>query len=98
MSLTTRLTEFFGIEHPILLAPMALVSGGRLAAAVTIAGVWVSSAAATARPNGCEPKSAKPTARESDTGSSAAAWPATPGCSTPRWHGNPQPSCCPSAI
>jgi len=38
MSLTTRLTEFFGIEHPILLAPMAMVSGGRLAAAVTKAG------------------------------------------------------------
>ncbi|OBH01900.1 MULTISPECIES: nitronate monooxygenase family protein [unclassified Mycobacterium] len=38
MSLTTRLTEFLGIEHPILLAPMAGVSGGRLAAAVTSAG------------------------------------------------------------
>lgn len=38
MSLSTRLTEFFGIEHPILLAPMALVSGGRLASAVTAAG------------------------------------------------------------
>jgi len=38
MGLTTRLTEFFGIEHPILLAPMALASGGRLAAAVTRAG------------------------------------------------------------
>ena len=36
--LTTRLTEFLGIEHPILLAPMAEVSGGRLAAAVTAAG------------------------------------------------------------
>jgi nitronate monooxygenase len=36
--LTTRLTEFLGIEHPILLAPMAGVSGGRLAAAVTAAG------------------------------------------------------------
>lgn len=36
--LTTRLTELFGIEQPILLAPMALVSGGRLAAAVTRAG------------------------------------------------------------
>jgi nitronate monooxygenase len=34
----TRLTELLGIEHPILLAPMALVSGGRLAAAVTAAG------------------------------------------------------------
>jgi nitronate monooxygenase len=38
MSLNTRLTEFFGIEHPILLAPMAMISGGRLAAAVTAAG------------------------------------------------------------
>jgi nitronate monooxygenase len=38
MSLTTRVTKFFGIEHPILLAPMALVAGGRLAAAVTGAG------------------------------------------------------------
>jgi nitronate monooxygenase len=37
-SLTTRLTEFFGIAHPILLAPMAMISGGRLAAAVTAAG------------------------------------------------------------
>jgi nitronate monooxygenase len=35
---TTRLTEFFGIEHPILSAPMALISGGRLAAAVTSSG------------------------------------------------------------
>ena len=38
VGLTTRLTEFFGIERPILLAPMALASGGRLAAAVTKAG------------------------------------------------------------
>lgn len=38
MPLTTRLTQFFGIEHPILLAPMALAFGGRLAAAVTAAG------------------------------------------------------------
>lgn len=36
--MTTRLTEFFGIEHPILSAPMALISGGRLAAAVTSSG------------------------------------------------------------
>jgi nitronate monooxygenase len=38
MSLTTRLTKSFGIQHPILLAPMAGISGGRLAAAVTAAG------------------------------------------------------------
>lgn len=38
MALATRLTEYLGIEHPVLLAPMALISGGRLAAAVTRAG------------------------------------------------------------
>lgn len=38
MTLKTRLTDFFAIQHPILLAPMAMVSGGRLAAAVTTAG------------------------------------------------------------
>jgi len=26
----TSLTEFFGIEHPIVSGPMALISGGRL--------------------------------------------------------------------
>ena len=36
--LKTRLTEFFDIEHPILSAPMALISGGRLSAAVTSGG------------------------------------------------------------
>ncbi len=36
--LKTRLTERFGIAQPILNAPMALVAGGRLAAAVTRAG------------------------------------------------------------
>ncbi|MCP1336554.1 NAD(P)H-dependent flavin oxidoreductase [Futiania mangrovi] len=34
----TRLTERFGLDHPIVSAPMALVSGGRLAAAVSNAG------------------------------------------------------------
>jgi len=36
--LSTRLTERFGIAHPVLSAPMALVAGGALAAAVTRAG------------------------------------------------------------
>jgi nitronate monooxygenase len=36
--LRTRLTEKLGIEHPILLAPMGNVAGGRLAAAVSAAG------------------------------------------------------------
>ena len=34
----TRLTEGFGIQYPIVCAPMALVTGGRLAAAVSGAG------------------------------------------------------------
>lgn len=38
MSLTTRLTQRFGIAHPIISAPMAFAAGGRLAAAVSTAG------------------------------------------------------------
>ncbi len=38
MTLNTRLTKSLDIEYPILLAPMAEASGGRLAAAVTAAG------------------------------------------------------------
>ena len=38
MPLRTRLTERFGIEHPILSAPMAFAAGGALAAAVSRAG------------------------------------------------------------
>ncbi len=38
MALQTRLTEFFGIRHPIVLAPMDPASGGELAAAVSAAG------------------------------------------------------------
>ena len=38
MTLHTRLTESLGIEYPILLAPMAGISGARLASAVSAAG------------------------------------------------------------
>lgn len=38
MSIHTPLCDLFGIEHPVLLAPMAHVSGGALAAAVSHAG------------------------------------------------------------
>jgi nitronate monooxygenase len=38
MPFRTKLTEKLGIKHPILLAPMAFVSGGALAKAVTDAG------------------------------------------------------------
>ena len=36
--LKTRFTERFGVEHPVMLAPMDKISGGALAAAVTAAG------------------------------------------------------------
>src|SRR5271165_6614716 len=38
MPLRTRLTERFGIQHPIVSAPMGFLAGGRLAAAVSRAG------------------------------------------------------------
>ena len=38
MAIRTRLTDMLSIEHPILSAPMAVVAGGKLAAAVTAAG------------------------------------------------------------
>ena len=38
MAVQNRLTQILGIDHPVLLAPMDLVSGGRLAAAVSQAG------------------------------------------------------------
>lgn len=38
MTIATPFTRLFGIRHPILLAPMAWISGGALAAAVTRAG------------------------------------------------------------
>lgn len=38
MPICTPLCDLFGIEHPVLLAPMARVSGGALAAAVSRAG------------------------------------------------------------
>ncbi|MFX6311437.1 nitronate monooxygenase, partial [Acinetobacter baumannii] len=38
MAIQTALTEKLGIAAPVLLAPMGMVSGGKLAAAVTHAG------------------------------------------------------------
>ena len=38
MTLSTRLTDRFGLAHPIVLAPMAFAAGGRLASAVSDAG------------------------------------------------------------
>src|SRR4029453_3100608 len=36
--ITTRFTQLFGLDYPIMSAPMAMYSGGRLAAAVSKAG------------------------------------------------------------
>src|SRR5215204_7556844 len=38
MTLTTRVTELLGTEHPILLAPMDIVASGKLARAVSQSG------------------------------------------------------------
>ena len=38
MGLRTALTEMFGIDHPVVLAPMGGVAGGALAAAVSEGG------------------------------------------------------------
>ena len=38
MSIDTRLNERLGVRHPILLAPMDVISGARLTAAVSLAG------------------------------------------------------------
>ena len=38
MAITTPFTELFGVDHPLVLAPMGGVSGGALAAAVSEAG------------------------------------------------------------
>jgi nitronate monooxygenase len=38
MAISTRLTERFGIKHPILSAPMDVIAGGKLASAVSAAG------------------------------------------------------------
>jgi nitronate monooxygenase len=38
MAIQNRLTRILGIERPILLAPMDIIAGGKLAAAVSHAG------------------------------------------------------------
>src|SRR5436190_23070336 len=38
MAISTRLTERLGITHPIVSAPMDVIAGGKLAAAVSSAG------------------------------------------------------------
>ena len=38
MAITTRLTQRLGLKHPVICAPMDVIAGGRLAAAVSSAG------------------------------------------------------------
>jgi NAD(P)H-dependent flavin oxidoreductase YrpB (nitropropane dioxygenase family) len=64
VSIRTLLTEKFGLEYPIVSAPMGSVAGGRLAAAVSNAGALGLSAAVTATPTGCAPSSPQLGARQ----------------------------------
>jgi hypothetical protein len=84
----TRLTEFFGIEHPILSAPMALISGGRLAAAVTSSGGLGFIGGGYGDSDWLQRESGLAEGKRWDAASSPGAWPANPNCSIRRWSGN----------
>jgi nitronate monooxygenase len=85
VTLRTRLTEKLNITHPVLLAPMGSVSGGRLAGAVSEAGGlgligggygdrdWLEGEFAAAGNGG------------SAAASSRGRSPKSPACSTSRW-------------
>ena len=53
MAAPTTLTKLLALRHPVLLAPMAGVSGGLLAAAVSRGVGWASWARAMATARGC---------------------------------------------
>jgi nitronate monooxygenase len=53
VAIRTALTEAFGLEYPIILAPMASVAGGRLAAEVSNSGGLGLVGAGTVIPTGC---------------------------------------------
>lgn len=82
--LPTALTTLLGIEHPVVLAPMGSVAGGRLAA-VSTAGHSGSSASATPS----TPRSGASSTRPATPGWGAGPSPGSStdgrGCSTPRW-------------
>ena len=82
MSITTRLTQLLRLEHPILLAPMDLVAGGRLAAAVSRAGGSESSAAATATKPGSHASWTRLQTPALAWASSPGVWRNNRGCST----------------
>jgi hypothetical protein len=65
MPLRRRLTERFGIEHPIVSAPMGFVAGGKLAAATSlfVARTCLSRSLAASAPRAC---AAKPPAKSGD--------------------------------
>ena len=69
--ITTALTEMFGLEHPIVLAPMGGVSGGRLAAAVSNAGGLGLVGGGYGDPRGCAPSCRASRTRPTSLGASA---------------------------
>ena len=75
-----------------------MISGGRLAAAVTSAGGLGLIGGGYGDAEWLRANSAEPTAHGSGAASSPGAWPVTPSCSTWRWRGNRRRSCCRSVI
>jgi len=78
MPIRNRLTKLLDIEHPVLLAPMDLVSGGRLAAAVSQAGGLGLLGGATAMPSGSSKNGDVRAMRELAAASSPGASPKIP--------------------
>ena len=79
----TRLTERLDIRHPVLLAPMGGVAGGRLAAAVTSAGGLGLIGGGYGDAAGSTANSSPPATRGSAAASSPGRWPASRSCWTP---------------
>ncbi|CKS70067.1 2-nitropropane dioxygenase [Mycobacterium tuberculosis] len=84
MVLSTAFSQMFGIDYPIVSAPMDLIAGGELAAAVSGAGGLGLIGAAMGTGIGWPGSSISPLERRWAAGSSPGLWPANRSCSTSR--------------
>ena len=107
MAIKNRLlTELLGITHPIILAPMGGVAGGKLAAAVTAAGgfghhrrrLWQSESRLWRRSLDGAGVPRRRQCAGSASAISPGASPSFRSSSTRRWHGSLPRSSCPSAM
>ena len=98
MPFRTRLTELLGIEHPVLLAPMGLVSGGALAAAVSSVGGLGLIGLGYGDPEWLERELRPPALPGSAVASSPGRLRAGRSCSSVPSRTDPRPSCSPLAI